>query len=79
MMDRDEYGPNIDRQHPIELLQRKGLDVAWGSHSGVVHQDVQAAELRHRLLNRADTCLASALSAWIGTAVPPCPDISDRS
>jgi antirestriction protein ArdC len=52
-LDRHKYSPNIDRQHPIEVLQRKRFGDAGRTYASIVHEDIQAAEGHHRLIDRS--------------------------
>ena len=71
-LNRGEDRTDIDRDQPVELLQRKRLDVAEVGHSGVVDEDVQAAELGHRVVDRLRDLLgvgAVGLNRYRGAAV----------
>jgi hypothetical protein len=56
-LDRRENRTHVDRQHPIERLERKRLDRTGIGYGGVVDKDVEATEVRNRLVNRRDHLL----------------------
>jgi hypothetical protein len=51
-LDRYEDTSHVDREHPIEVLQRKRFGQAGRAHSGVVHEDVQATQGGRCLVDR---------------------------
>ena len=49
----DEHGAQVDRHRAVEVLEAKSSMRRHHGDAGVVHQDVDAAELRRRALDRA--------------------------
>jgi len=62
-LDADEYGANIDGKHALEIAEIELIHGAADQDSGIVDQDVEAAEL-------ATVCATAPFTA-VGSRCPP--------
>jgi len=66
-----ERPPDVDLDLLGEVLARHLGDQRHSHEPGRAHSDVDTTELRLGLVNSADTCSGSAMSARTATALPP--------
>ena len=69
----------IRAQHRVPIFELHAQRKSVARDRGVVHQNVEPAEFRERLLKAGFTCAASATSIGTASASPPAASISATS